>query len=138
VWDEESHRHWCKLAKLNGDLGLKYREELAIGTACSSTLFNDWREDIHDRTNKVVTLRVVELDKYFKVFIHVLSKQFISGDVKYMVIRHWAHLLREAGVPEYTIEAMLKEIVYIFTENTPSFMSSFMGDLREYLHKEEK
>jgi hypothetical protein len=35
---------------MKGQQGIDYREELAIGTACSSTLCNDWRENIQDRT----------------------------------------------------------------------------------------
>jgi len=52
VWDEEANRHWCKLALLKGQQGIDYREELAIDIACSSTMFNDWRENVQDRTSK--------------------------------------------------------------------------------------
>lgn len=128
IWDEEKNRHWCKLALLPGDLGLRYREELAIGTACSSTLFNDWRESIQDKTGATEKKhKIVEMDRYFKLFIHAMSKQMMSGDLKSLIIMTWARSLKEEGIPEEIIEALVKEVYYIFNENYPSYFKNFTG-----------
>lgn len=127
VWDEEKHRHFCKLALLKGDLGLRYREELAIGTACSSTLLNDWRENIQDRTGATEKkFKIVEMDRYFKLFVHSLSKQFMSGELKYMIVMMWARDMIKIGVEEVTVQAMVKEINHIITEGSPSYLKGFM------------
>jgi hypothetical protein len=64
---------------MNGQLGIDYREELAIGTACNSSMFNSWREDIQDRTGSIEKkYKIVEMDKYFKLFLHVMSKQLMG------------------------------------------------------------
>lgn len=128
IWDEEAHRHWCKLAKLPGDLGFRYREELAIGTACSSSLFNDWRENVKDRTGAVEKkYKMVKLDKYFKVFLHAVSKQWMSGDLKNLIVMMWSRELIEAGVDPVTVEAMVREVHHIFKEGQPSYLKDFMG-----------
>jgi len=46
VWDAKAGRHWCKA--ILDDIADKYN--MAIGGGCSSTLFNDWREELKDRT----------------------------------------------------------------------------------------
>ena len=127
VWDEDANRHWCKLAKMQGQRGIDYREELAIGTACSSTMFNDWRENIQDRTGATEKkFKIVEMDRYFKLFIHSLSKQFMSGELKYMIVMMWARDMVKIGVDEDTVKAMVKEINHIITEGSPSYLKGFM------------
>lgn len=126
IWDQEANRHWCKLARMSGQQGIDYRAELFINTGCSSSLFNDWREDIHDRTfNKVY--KQVKMDKYFKLFIYALSKQWMSGDVLALTIGHWIMKLREEGVDESIIEGLVGEIQYIFGENRASYLKDFLG-----------
>jgi hypothetical protein len=126
VWDKESNRHWCKLAQMKGQLGVDYRSELYIGSGCSSTLFNEWREDIRDRTVKEV-VKEVRLDKYFALFVHALSKQWMGGDLKSLIVMMWEHQLREAEVDEDTIDGLIKEVYYILTQGMPSYPLSLPG-----------
>lgn len=103
IWDEEKHRHLCKLATLPGDLGFRYREELYIGAGCCCGLFNDWRNNIQDRTLKPKN-KIIEIDRHFKLFLYNLGKQWISKDVLSLTLmgfirdlRSWILKKKESG-----------------------------------------
>jgi hypothetical protein len=51
IWNKDDKRHYCKLCL--GEDGLKFKDQLYVGAGCSSTLFNEWRTYLKDRTKIV-------------------------------------------------------------------------------------
>ena len=47
-WDDDAKRHWCQL--VINDPPKSENEFPYIGAGCSSSMMNDWRIEIKDRT----------------------------------------------------------------------------------------
>jgi len=45
TWDDEKVQFRCKLMMRPGAEGKKFRDRLAVGGGCSSSLFNNYRDD---------------------------------------------------------------------------------------------
>lgn len=50
-WDPIANRHWCQVVLDDKEKKI-YIPHMAIGAGCSSSLFNDYRLEIKDRTIK--------------------------------------------------------------------------------------
>jgi len=131
VWSDDLSRYLCKLALLPGEVGERYRKELAINAGCSSSLFNTWREDVHKRS-------VTEASPYdhvsnpippdFQLFLGILANQWVSGDLLYLTALQLQERLEKDL--HYTKEEAAEYIVHvlkIFNENRKSYVKDFMG-----------
>lgn len=125
IWDENAKRHYCELVMKPGEIGERYRKELFIGAGCSSSLFNDWRENIQDRTGKTKN-EIIQLDKFFKLFLYNLSRQFVSKEVIYLTVHGTIRDMVKVGTPKEVVDEVVKEINHILTENRASYLDSFM------------
>ena len=126
IWDEEKQRHLCKIVMIDGDIGFRYKLELSIGAGCCASMFNSWRDNIQDRTNKPKN-KIIEIDKYFKLFLYNLGKQWISGDVKALTIMGFISDLERQEVNSEEIKEIVKEVVHILKENRSSYLENFLG-----------
>lgn len=126
IWDEEKGRHICKLVTIPGDIGLRYRKELYIGDGCCASMFNTWRDNLQDRTDSK-KYEIVKMDKYFKLFLHSLGKQWISGDVINLTIGGFVGDLRRLNTSEEKIGELVKEIAHTITQNRASYLEEFLG-----------
>lgn len=122
-WDQLQHRHVCKLVLLPGDLNLRYRSQIDLDTGCS--IASPWKEDIRDRTGKS-KVEVFQMDRYFKLFIYAMSREWISGDTKSLLLMRWINDLQRIGTDPNIIHAMVCEIQHIFKENLPSYLENFL------------
>lgn len=125
IWDKEKKRHLCKLCILPGELGERYRKELYIGEGCCCSLCNDWRDNIQDRTGSEKN-KFIELDKYFKIFLHCISKQWISGDTVELTLYAMKDSLERSNVSKEESEEICKEIRHIFKQNKASYLEGFI------------
>ncbi len=124
IWSEDDKRHYCSLAMKPGEIGERYRKELSIGAGCSSAMFNDWRENIQDRTGRAKN-EIVNMDKFFKLFLYNLGKQWISKDVIYLTVHGTIQDMARIGTPKEVVNEIVKEINHILTENRSSYLDSF-------------
>lgn len=121
IWDDEQKRHFCKLIQIPGDIGFRYRSELNIGTGCDNPL----KHEIMDLTGSSIP-KMIQIDRHFKLFLHCLAREWISGDTKQLLLMAWANDLQRIGTDHEIIKAMVKEVQHIFTENTPAYLKNFM------------
>lgn len=125
IWDEEKQRHLCKIVMIEGDIGFRYRQELSIGAGCCASMFNSWRDNIQDRTNKPKN-KIIEIDREFKIFLHNLGRQWISKDILALTMMGFVGDLTRLGKDEEEIIEIVKEINHILGEDRPSYLDSFM------------
>lgn len=123
-WDGK--RYICKLC-FEDILGEIYREELFIGTGCSSNL-NSWRKEIIPRREKDnPTNGFKNLDPIFQKFLFCLGKNFISRDIIYLMLNDFSRILQEDGKTEEETKHITKMIMKILNEQRSSFVEDFMG-----------
>lgn len=129
IWDNEQNRYICKLAAMTGPKGIEYRAELYIGDGCCMSM-NSWRTDIQPRRKCDTTEPEIvkyTLDKIFAAFLRSLAGNFISGDVISLTCFGMAHTLEQQGMSKEEIQAIMKEIVYHFSNSRSHFQENFMG-----------
>lgn len=114
IWDGK--RYWCDLCRKPGQIGIEYRQELAAGEGCCCGLNTD-RQNIPPPENEI---QLYHLQPETAILIRCIAHQFCSPDVMYLALieaeRHY-----KLG-PEFK-----KAALAILRDNTPSFMSDFMG-----------
>ncbi len=126
-WDFDGNRYICRLMTLSGNQGFEYRKELYAGEGCCCGL-NSWRGDVKDRGFEAKEQAYSPvIPPIMQLFLGCLSKEFISGDVFYLVLHRMAFKMEADGVHKNEIEKTIKEISHIIKENRSSFSEQFMG-----------
>ena len=124
VYDYEEKRYYCELCRKPGELGERYREELAVGAGCCSALFNTDRENIPPPVPKF--LKEVRIDKQFRAFLHQMGRMGpfgMSGDLLWLLVDGTA---RELGFGE----DWKREVFRTIKEERPKSADEFMGELK--------
>jgi len=127
IWNDKDGRHWCKLGIGNDQAAHFYRNYLHMGAGCSSTLFNDWRTNIRDRTKSVSqpTSVISPIPPIMQVFLKCLAKQFVSPDVLYNTLVDFKREMSRTEIGEEKYEQIELEIKRCFDQNRQSFMKEF-------------
>lgn len=129
-WDTTENKHRCKLMKLDGDLGARYREELYAGAGCCSGL-NSWRNNVINRIEPEQK-NEIPFDKYFQHFIAALGKQWITGDTIMLTIYQYkSSLIEKLGISEEDAVIHCNKILGLCAEQRSSFSNSFMGGIEK-------
>jgi len=120
-------RYECGLMKIAGLVGEGYREELAAGEGCCSSL-NSWRQDIKPRMTFDARSNYHILDTEFQVFIKCLASQFISSDVIFLALGHMkAVLMEQKNYSDEESNITIGLIAHHMKSNRSSFTEEFMG-----------
>lgn len=122
-WKES--RYVCKLMELPGDQGLAYRLELYAGEGCCAGL-NTWRQDVKDRTSEIKT-EIYHLDPVFQTFLHCLGREFVSGDLMYLVLSSMAYKLENEGWTKESALKVCNNIMMLFKQNRSKMVEGFMA-----------
>lgn len=120
-------RYECGLMKIAGLVGEGYREELAAGEGCCSSL-NSWRQDVKPRMTFEARSGYHSLDREFQVFLKCFATEFISSDKVSLILSKMQRSLTEQN--NYTDEeasVTLHLIMHHIESNRHSFMKDFMG-----------
>jgi len=113
--------------KIAGLVGEGYREELAAGEGCCSSL-NSWRQDIKPRMTFDARSNYHILDTEFQVFIKCLASQFISSDVIFLALGHMkAVLMEQKNYSDEESNITIGLIAHHMKSNRSSFTEEFMG-----------
>jgi hypothetical protein len=116
-WDGAKYR--CELCEKPGDIGARYREELAIGAGCCSPLNSD-RQQIPPPVPPVLLQKHVSED--LREFLRQLPRFFITGDQIWLTL--------DAASKKFG-KAWMKEALSVFKEQRPKHMDDFMGEVHE-------
>jgi len=132
-WDEVENRHFCKLCEFGGILGETYREELAVGAGCCMSLFNEWRENLQDRTKVVLEDSLVNpLPSIFQMFLKCLgAERMLSPDLMSFVFSRFVMELQLDGRDEKTAKVVARWAYRCMHQNHDGSMDSFMGKMKE-------
>ena len=120
-------RYECGLMKIAGLVGEGYREELAAGEGCCSSL-NSWRQDVKQRNTFEARSNYHILDREFQVFLKCFASEFISSDKISLILSKMQSALTEQN--NYTDEeakVTLHLIMHQIESNRHSFIKEFMG-----------
>jgi hypothetical protein len=116
---------------LPGEVGQRYRQELAIDAGCSSPLFNTWREDVKERSVAVANPYDYisnPLSSEFQLFLAILGKQWVSGDLLELIILEFQYRLHcDYHYTEEEAKRYAERIRNALTENRKSYVKDFMG-----------
>lgn len=124
-WNEEKKMYRCKLMELPGDVGRGFREEIYANTGCSSTLGNEWRNDVRPRFKQ--TTFVNPLPRIFQIFINCLGKNFVSPDAIFLATLDMKTTLVKDGYDKQEVEAICTSIINGFKNNRSKQQEEFMG-----------
>jgi hypothetical protein len=114
--------------ELPGDVGLAYRSELYAGTECSSSLFNDWRKDIRQRTQITDKYQKNPLSLDLQIFAKALaSEPFLSSDTLHIAVYGFINELQKKGYEKKESEYLGSWLQHVLFENRNSFAKDFMG-----------
>lgn len=109
-WRES--RYYCKLTETNSDQKWDYRQELAIGAGCCSSL-NTWRTDVKNRTPKEDNVNMFSLDPLFQIFLRCLGQDyFITSDKIYLICSSMLGELEKKGLSKEVAEKISFGIVH--------------------------
>jgi len=115
-------RHVCSLCELPGDMGRRYRTELAVGSGCCASL-NSWRnETLIDRT--LTKTGVVGLDPVFQLFLGSLGRQMLSGDA---LVRGFTGEMIDRGYSKFEAKSIAARVFQCVKEQRSLFDETFMG-----------
>ena len=124
IWSDKDNRHNCGLMQLPGPVGIAYREELHAGAGCCSNL-NTWRKDVRDRTAK--TTEPLTLDPTFQLFLNVLGKQWIGGDMLALTMLGFIGALVDRGLESSKATDIGNLALAYIENNRTTSMKNFMG-----------
>ena len=113
IWDETNHRYWCKACQIAGKLGAKYRAELYIGEGCCCGLNSD-RQNIPPPAKAVTNV----LSHEIQVLLSAIAKEWISGDVLYLIL---LRCKKELG------EDWAKAAAHLIDQQRSTMTENFMG-----------
>lgn len=123
-------RYICNIVTGTSPITPRYKEELAIGAGCCSSL-NDWRRNIIPRRRKDVHQEIQgtknPLPLEFQLFVRCLGTQFISGDTVHLTCFAMKRELILRGWPEKDATAYVEKIWACFKGNRSSNTEEFMG-----------
>jgi len=128
-------RHTCDLMELPGALGETYRAELYAGEGCCMGLFNDWRDDLRDRTQSVESIssnRALEnpIPSLMQTFIKSLScDPFFNGDSFYLGLFRFKAALERQERNEAEVSLIITKVIELAQESRPKMGRDFMGDI---------
>lgn len=127
LWKKEEKKYRCDLMLFPGPLGEEYRKELHAGAGCSSTLFNDWRDDVKERDLIDRNSDWNPIDPVFQTFIKCLSNNFITSDTIFLTLSQMKADLKNKTYTDREIEHISKSIIHMFKQNKNSYAEEFMG-----------
>ena len=120
-------RYECGLMKIAGLVGEGYREELAAGEGCCSSL-NSWRQDVKPRNTFDARHQLPPLSTEFQVFLKCWASEFISVDMIRLVLAKMKKaLIEQQNYSEVDAAVTIHQIMHYIESNRHSFMKEFMG-----------
>ena len=120
-------RYECGLMKIAGLVGEGYREELAAGAGCCSSL-NSWRIDVKPRMVFDARSGTPNIDPEFQVFLKCWASEFVSSDkVQLVLAKMQRALMEQKNYGEEEAELTIHIIMHHIESNRHSFMKEFMG-----------
>lgn len=129
LWKKEEKKYRCDLMEIDGPFGphaTQYKKDLNAGTGCSSTLFNDWREDVKERDLIDRNSDWNPIDPVLQTFIKCLSNNFITNDTILLTLSQMKADLKNKTYTDREIEHISKSIIHMFKQNKNSYMEEFM------------
>lgn len=120
-------RYECGLMKISGLVGEGYREELAAGAGCCSSL-NSWRKDVKKRMTFDARSNRYNIDPEFQVFLKCWASEFVSSDVIQLTLAKMQHsLVEQKNYSEDEASVVIHQIIHHIEGNRHSFMKEFTG-----------
>ena len=135
TWNPSTQRHFCTLAKLPGEIGRRYREELHIGQGCCANL-NSWRKTqivdrsyaAYEESKKQNRQMANPIPAEFQVFFDQLGREFISGDAIVLALSATSkRLVDELDWQPQRAELWAKQVLHHTKQSKSNFMEGFMG-----------
>ena len=129
IWDYDDDRYYCDLMLIPGNLGETYRKELYANIGCPSNL-NSWRKNVKRRTKEIdskVNINLSPIRKEFQIFLNVLGRQWISGDLVTFTIDSFISELKKRDYNSDEAEKIGAIALNYIKNNQSSFREGFMG-----------
>ena len=123
-WD--GTRYLCNLCTKD-ILGPEYRKELYIGAGCCSNL-NSWRKEVKPRRKEdIPEQKYIAIDPIFQIFLHVLGKEWISGDTLALTMFSFVDELKKLNYEKTHAEQITQSVVHYLKGQRSNFVNEFMG-----------
>lgn len=120
-------RYVCSLMLGTGIIADRYREELACGAGCCSSL-NSWRQDVQPRRGEDTPQGEVNpVPMELQLFARCLGMTFVSGDTAFLACRALSRELIFRGWSIERAEALAQRVFEHFQGNRNVSTTDFMG-----------
>ena len=118
-WD--GSRYWCDLCQKPGDVGLRYRQELAIGEGCCSSLNSDRRAIPPPPVPKEEAPYLLSADA--QALLRRLGRELICPDALWLAIMGASKDLGQPGFAKAALHAL--------KQNRPKHVGEFIGEIEK-------
>lgn len=125
IWDNNDNRYICKLMRVSGDIGFRYRQELFAGAGCCCGL-NTWRNDIRNRDANS-SAPEIEIPEIMQHFLSAMASEFMGSDKIFFILQGWMKRLIKSGMPEEEAKQYAMKAAHYIQQQRSSMVEGFMG-----------